>query len=175
MGIGIRNTVPGDLERVMELYRGAALFMAASGNPSQWKGGYPSRELVKADILIGASYVIEDKQIEAVFTFQTGEDPTYEKIKQGKWLNDDPYGTIHRLASAGSRSGMAGICIRWCMDLCHNLRADTHADNVIMQHILEKNGFIRCGIICLQNGEPRIAYQMQEPKQTGLTKREIKI
>lgn len=28
-----------------------------------------------------------------------------------------------------------------------------------MQHLLEKNGFVRCGIIHLANGAPRIAYQ----------------
>ena len=28
-----------------------------------------------------------------------------------------------------------------------------------MQHLLEKNGFVRCGIIYVANGTPRIAYQ----------------
>ena len=29
----------------------------------------------------------------------------------------------------------------------------------IMQNLLEKHGFIRCGIIYVANGTPRIAYQ----------------
>ncbi len=33
------------------------------------------------------------------------------------------------------------------MEHCQSLRADTHADNKIMQHLLEKNGFTRCGVI----------------------------
>ena len=33
------------------------------------------------------------------------------------------------------------------------------ADNQIMQHLLEKNGFTRCGIIHVADGTPRIAYQ----------------
>ena len=37
--------------------------------------------------------------------------------------------------------------INWCLEHCESLRADTHADNKIMQHILEKNGFTKCGII----------------------------
>lgn len=34
-----------------------------------------------------------------------------------------------------------------------------------MQHVLEKNGFVRCGIIHLENGDPRIAYQYVRPEQ----------
>ena len=40
-----------------------------------------------------------------------------------------------------------------------NLRADTHRDNRIMQHILQKHGFRYCGIIYLLNGDERLAYQ----------------
>ena len=70
-----------------------------------------------------------------------------------------PYGTIHRLASAGDRRGVASEVIAWCLEHCESLRADTHADNKIMQHLLEKNGFVRCGIIHVADGTPRIAYQ----------------
>lgn len=45
------------------------------------------------------------------------------------------------------------------MEHCQSLRADTHADNKIMQHLLEKNGFARCGIIHVEDGTPRVAYQ----------------
>ncbi|HAC44342.1 MAG TPA: GNAT family N-acetyltransferase, partial [Paraprevotella xylaniphila] len=40
----------------------------------------------------------------------------------------------------------------------HNLRADTHADNLIMQKLLKANGFHECGIIYTRES-PRIAYQ----------------
>lgn len=39
------------------------------------------------------------------------------------------------------------------------MRIDTHADNHIMQHVIEKAGFQRCGIIFTDDGTPRIAYQ----------------
>ena len=92
--------------------------------------------------------------------FVLGPDPTYAKIEDGQWLNDAlPYGTIHRLASAGKRPGVATDVINWCLEHCESLRADTHADNKIMQHLLEKNGFTRCGIIHVADGTPRIAYQ----------------
>lgn len=89
-----------------------------------------------------------------------GVDPTYQVIEDGAWLNDTlPYGTIHRLASSGKSKGVASAVIEWCLEHCQSLRADTHADNQIMQHLLEKNGFTRCGIIHVADGTPRIAYQ----------------
>ena len=36
---------------------------------------------------------------------------------------------------------------------------DTHRDNAVMQHVMEKNGFKKCGIIYLLSGDPRVAYQ----------------
>ena len=42
-----------------------------------------------------------------------------------------------------------------------SIKIDTHKDNAVMQHQLEKYGFKRCGIIFLENGEDRIAYQMK--------------
>ena len=103
---------------------------------------------------------LHNGEMEAVFAFVLGPDPTYAKIEDGQWLNDAlPYGTIHRLASAGKRPGVATDVINWCLEHCESLRADTHADNKIMQHLLEKNGFTRCGIIHVADGTPRIAYQ----------------
>ena len=69
------------------------------------------------------------------------------------------YGTVHRLASAGKQKGVAAAVLEWCLEHCQSLRADTHADNKIMQHILEKNGFTRCGVIHVKDGSPRFAYQ----------------
>lgn len=90
--------------------------------------------------------------------FFPGIEPNYAKIEEGEWLNDKPYGVIHRLSSSGQRKGIADICIRWCLQQCPNVRVDTHQDNRIMQKILE-NGFQRCGIIYVEDGSPRIAFQ----------------
>ena len=87
-----------------------------------------------------------------------GEDPTYRVI-QGAWLNDLPYCAVHRVASRGEVKGVATQVLEWCMDRCGNIRIDTHDDNLPMQHVLEKNGFIRCGRIWNEDGSPRIAYQ----------------
>lgn len=154
-----RGANRSELEQIVKVYERARAVMAAGGNPTQWKDGYPSREQLERDILSNRLFVyMVNGQLAAVFAFILGEDPTYAQI-EGRWLNDAPYGTLHRLASAGVRPGVADAVIRWCAERCGSLRADTHADNKPMQHILEKNGFVRCGIIHVADGSPRIAYQ----------------
>ena len=135
--------------------------MADSGNPTQWGDSYPPQEMLEEDIDSNRLFVdVVNGQLLGVFAFILGPDPTYAKIEGGKWLNDTlPYGTIHRLASAGESKGIGKAVVEWCLEHCQSLRADTHADNQIMQHLLEKNGFTRCGIIHVADGTPRIAYQ----------------
>ena len=149
-----------ELDQIMEVYARARALMAQNGNPTQWGDNYPSRQLIEEDILSNRLFVcVINGELEAVFAFILGEDPTYKKIEDGQWLANGPYGTLHRLASAGHRPGVARMVIEWCLEHCESLRADTHADNKIMQHVLESNGFTRCGIINVADGSPRIAYQ----------------
>jgi RimJ/RimL family protein N-acetyltransferase len=156
----IRKAAGKDLDEIMEIYRRARQFMVESGNPTQWAEGHPSRLIIEQDITRGISYVCEDIHgIQGVFAFIIGEDPTYKVIENGAWLREDTYGTVHRLASAGVRKGVASRCFHWCFDQCGNLRVDTHEDNKVMQHLIEQNGFVQCGQIYAENGTPRIAYQ----------------
>ena len=48
----------------------------------------------------------------------------------------------------------------WCVSKDRNLRIDTHRDNFIMRHNILKYGFRYCGIIFLESGDERIAYQL---------------
>ena len=149
-----------ELDQIMEVYARARALMAQNGNPTQWGDNYPSRQLIEEDILSNRLFVcVINGELEAVFAFILGEDPTYKKIEDGQWLANGPYGTLHLLSSAGHRPGVARMVIEWCLEHCESLRADTHADNKIMQHVLESNGFTRCGIIHVADGSPRIAYQ----------------
>ena len=67
--------------------------------------------------------------------------------------------TIHRIASLGRAKGIFSCAVDYCKGFADSIRIDTHEENKVMQrHILSK-GFKRCGIIYLENGDPRIAYQ----------------
>lgn len=162
MRIEIRRTAMEELQEVMDIYSHARAFMAQTGNPTQWGDGYPQKELVCEDIQKGISYVaVVQGRIEAVFVYFNGNDPTYDVI-EGSWKNDEPYGVIHRIAARGAVRGTGAYCLQWGFSQCGNLKIDTHEDNCVMQHVLEKNGFVRCGRIYLENGEPRVAYQKTE-------------
>ena len=155
----IRLAIETDLVQIMAVFEKAKAFMRASGNLKQWINGYPSEEAVKSDIAKGNFYVEESGgEIIGSFAFIIGEDPTYKTI-EGQWLDESRYGTVHRLASDGSRPGFSDRCFDFCFKIIDNVRADTHEDNRPMQQCLERNGFAYCGIIHLADGSPRKAYQ----------------
>ena len=159
----IRKAQLCDLGEIMEIYDGARAYMRANGNAEQWGNGYPSEALIREDIETGRCHLCMDGgEIAGVFCYFEGEDPTYRNIYDGAWLNDKPYGVIHRIAVARHRGGVASFCFAHCFEKCKNLKIDTHRDNIPMQRSLAKNGFTPCGIIHLSNGDPRIAYQKAE-------------
>lgn len=164
----IRQASMEDLKEILHIYEFAREFQKQTGNPRQWAGGYPRRELVEEDIRQGNCCVcIREERLVGVFAFFTGEDPTYREIRGGAWLNDRPYGTIHRIAGNGTCKGMASFCFEWAMKRSSgNLRIDTHEDNRVMQHVLEKNGFSYCGEITASDGTPRRAYQKEQKIMT---------
>lgn len=158
----IRKATLDELDPIMEIYDGARAYMREQNNPTQWGGGYPSRALIQADMEKGCCYVCEeDGELLGVFYYAEEADPTYVSI-DGAWLNDRPYGVMHRIAVAARGRGVASFCFDACFSRCKNLKIDTHSDNIPMQRALEKNGFVRCGIIYLENGDPRFAYQKSE-------------
>lgn len=159
----IRKSTMTDLDDIMNLYEQGRIFMRENGNASQWGNNYPSLELIEEDIKQGISYVCEeDNIIVGTFMFYKGIDETYLKIYDGEWLNDKPYGVIHRITTSKRSKGVASFCLEWCYKQCNNLKIDTHEDNIPMQNLLKKNGFIRCGIIYLKSGDERIAFQKTE-------------
>ena len=156
----IRPSVKEDLPEIQRVYAAAREFMKKTGNPNQWKDSSPALELILSDFENHTGYVvIEGQKIVGAFALIFGEDPTYGVIEDGAWLNDRPYGTIHRVASDGSCHGVLEEVLSFCTEKTKNIRIDTHDDNRVMQYKLAKNGFKRCGIIHLLNGDPRIAFQ----------------
>ncbi|MBP3544219.1 MAG: GNAT family N-acetyltransferase, partial [Lachnospiraceae bacterium] len=105
----IRHATENDFARMMEIYEYARGFMADHGNPNQWgPTKWPPAELLHEDIRMGHSYVCEeDGRVVGTFYYNYGNDiePTYAVIEDGKWLSDDIYGVVHRIAGDGSVKG----------------------------------------------------------------------
>lgn len=170
MKMKIRKSQQHDLDRIMEIYDFARRFMAKTGNPNQWgPTNWPPKELIQNDINIGISYVCvnDNAEIIGTFAFIQGKDiePTYAKITDGSWIDDSSYGVIHRLASDGSEKGIESFCINWAYNQCNHIRIDTHIDNIVMQNLVKKLGFIHCGTIYVeQDNYPRLAFEKTEKK-----------
>lgn len=155
----IRQAKISDFESVNAVFDFAKRYMRKNGNLKQWNDGYPYPEIIRNDIANGICYVCEDDgEIVGVFTLFDGPDPCYDKIFGKPWLNDNPYGVIHRIAVLRNRGGVASKCISFCEDRYTDLRIDTHEDNVPMRNFLAKREFIQCGTVFLENGEERIAF-----------------
>lgn len=160
----IRPSTEHDIDRMMEIYAYAREFMAQHGNPNQWGATqWPPEHLIHHDILCGNSYVcVHEGKVVGTFFFAMGDDiePTYRHIEDGAWLNDSTYGVIHRLAGDGSVKGIGAFCLNWTFQQCGHLRVDTHGDNIVMQNLLGKLGFVHCGTIYVEeDNDPRLAYE----------------
>lgn len=159
--IEIRKAVPADMARLLEIYDFARDFMVRTGNPNQWKNGGPNREQLEKDISLQQLYVMEDEagMVHAFFMFSMAGDPCYDVIEEGAWKSEQPYGVIHRVAGDGQIRGVLAGAVAFALQRTPHLRIDTHRDNKVMQGAIAKNGFTYCGIIHLEDGSPRLAYE----------------
>lgn len=150
MNFILRKTKLSDLSKVLEIYSNARAFMRNNGNPTQWEDYWPPEDLIRDDIKEGISYVVTNKENEilGVFSFSVGIDPTYINIRDGKWLSDKTYGTIHHLASSFKYKGIFSFVQKELEKKFKvNFRIDTHENNIPMRKVIERNGYIYCGHI----------------------------
>ena len=161
----IKQANMDNIEEILTIYKEAREYMALNGNKDQWGDNFPPRKLIEEDITLGKCYIAYDKEICGVFYFAIENDPMYEVIKDGEWLNDNNYAVVHRIAVSKNthNKGIASQCIDYAVEICKqnnifDLRMDTHKDNLPMQRFLEKKGFERCGIVFVEDGSQRIAY-----------------
>lgn len=161
MNRAIREAKPADIAEIMQVIASAKKIMRSSGNLHQWGEGYPSEAVIASDMEKHGGFVTEDAgRIVGYFAFLASPEPTYSKIYDGEWLDDtQSYHVVHRIASYPDVHGIFSDIMEFCFSHDANIRIDTHKDNTIMQHNIEKHGFTYCGIIYLASGDERLAYQ----------------
>jgi hypothetical protein len=121
-------------------------------------------EILFVDVKDFSSYfsyelVDDENALAGVFSCLRDGDPDYDDIKNGAWLNDEPYIAIHRIASAGTHKGIFTHILNYCLSFSSNIKIDTYIDNTVMQSILAKHGFKKCGTITAA-GLDFIAFQL---------------
>ena len=160
MSFSVRQAVKGDFESVLGVYAKAREFMKITGNPTQWGNAYPSKDLLENDLEKGQLFVVEYLgKVVGSFVFFVGDEPNYAYIENGEWAKNGEYGVLHKVASNGSVKGVFGKILEFAKSKADYLRIDTHADNKVMQSLLDKNGFTRRGVVYMRDdGTPRFAY-----------------
>ena len=88
----IRKSNKSDLEGILKVYESARQYMLENGNPDQWRDGYPDEEMIMEDIENKHHFVcIDENRVVGCLVFIKGNDPTYDEIFQGQWLDNNPY------------------------------------------------------------------------------------
>ena len=130
----------------------------------QWTEEYPSLETLRSEIMWGQGYAVTvDGAVAGYLCIDFDGEPAYDTI-DGAWRTKGPYAVVHRMAfdRAFRGMGLADATFSRIEALCgargvRNIRVDTDFPNLRMQHVLEKNGFVRCGVVVFQ-GSGKIAY-----------------
>ena len=151
---------PGDALLLHDIARGGAFVIE-----TRWPvgAGHDGKNVVtgsdenRSDVMPGVTGHLST-HIVAYFALLPSPEPTYAHI-DGAWLTDEPYGVIHRIASYPEVHGIFSAIIDFASARYPHLRIDTHRDNRIMQHLIDMAGFSYCGIIWLEDGTERLAYE----------------
>lgn len=139
----IYKTDLSDLSEIMLIYNHARDLMNSHDN-YQWDEYYPTKEMIIDDIEQENHFSIkENNEIIGVFTL-VDYDSLYDDI-DGKWLNDNPYVEIKRIALKKLDFSLISYIIDWVFKKCPNIKVDTGEDNIAVQRILEHNNFVCCG------------------------------
>ncbi|MFY0482019.1 GNAT family N-acetyltransferase [Flavobacterium sp. PLA-1-15] len=157
----IQEATKVNIDTILNIIDQARIIMRENGNTTQWTNGYPSRETILEDIANKHAFICSaDNEVVGYFCLMLGDnpDPNYTII-EGNWLNDKPYGVIHRLASGRTHKGIAQKAFDFAFTKTNNIRVDTLHENIPMQNFLKKNGFVYCGVIYVSDGTPRDAFQ----------------
>ncbi len=153
-----------DVRKCYNIIKEAKKFQKEQGF-TQWTDDYPNQDTIQQDIQAEKGYIVtSDKEIAGYMCIDFSGEPAYENI-EGKWNTDLPYAVIHRMAFSKEfrNRGLSSIALSLIENLClskniKSIRVDTDFPNKRMQHILEKNGFSKCGIIVFQ-GSGKLAYE----------------
>ncbi|EHL98809.1 acetyltransferase, GNAT family [Lentilactobacillus parafarraginis F0439] len=157
--IYIRKAVNDDLDKTCAIISQAKQLLKADGSP-QWQDGHPNSRMIQDDISSHVMWVlIVDGQIVGNAALILSPEPTYARIEGGEWVDtSNDYYTIRRIALSSQFRGrrltdffMSDLISMGIRAGVFNFRLDTHQLNKRAQHIAKKNGFVRRGIIHVQD------------------------
>ena len=164
MPFTFRKATTDDAARIWEIILQAKEQMLRQ-QKQQWDETYPLPENITSDIRNGYACVLcNEGVIIAYGAVSFDGEPAYEAI-EGKWLSEQPYVVVHRLAVADEikQKGIATLFMQKVEEFSrgkgiHSFKVDTNFDNFYMHKMLERLGFVYCGEIIYGRGV-RMAYE----------------
>lgn len=164
--MNFRKSVKADVDQIMKIIKQAQDYFKQQ-DIDQWQNNYPNEDVINNDIANKDSYVLEkDGSIVATAVISFEKEKTYEKICDGQWVTNNDYAVIHRIAvdDTYKGSGFSNIIIKNAEEMCiekgiKSIKVDTHEENKSMQKFLKKNNFKYCGVIYLEDGAKRVAFE----------------
>jgi len=164
MTYNFRKAELSDADSIWKLLQQAIIRRKNDGS-NQWQDGYPNLNVVKNDIEKGYGFVLaEEDAIIGYVAIMINDEPAYEAI-DGKWLTNDDFVVIHRVAIAESHlgKGLAKKIMNYVEDFAlknniYSIKADTNFDNFAMMKIFESLYYTLCGEVFFR-GAPRKAYE----------------
>ncbi len=162
--LNMRKATPEDADRIWQIIQQAQERMRLRGS-EQWQDGYPNPPVIERDIEHGYGYVLcNDTGVIAYGSVIFDGEPAYDEL-DGQWLTDQPFVVVHRLAVADEmlQQGIATLFMQRVEELSrergvYSFRVDTNFDNLSMQRVLAKLGFVYCGEVVYRQGYRR-AYE----------------
>lgn len=164
MEYSFRKASLTEQSQIWDILQGAIIRRKEDGS-NQWQDGYPNPEVVRKDIKNGVGFVLAaGETIVGYSAVMVNDEPEYAKI-EGKWLTDEDFVVVHRVAVSESYLGkgfakkMFGFIEEYARgNNIYSIKADTNFDNVAMMKIFDKLGYVYCGEVYF-NGSPRKAYE----------------
>lgn len=156
-----------DLEQIVDIIEEAKKYLKEA-KVDQWQNGYPEKNDLRKDIEVGNSYVlVNGNDVLATTVISLKEESTYNSIFHGQWVTEEEYMVMHRVAvhSNYKGKGLFKELIKEAAKIAlsnniFSIKIDTHKDNVSMQKALCNNNFKKCGLIYLEDGSERIAFEL---------------
>lgn len=164
MNYNFRKATVTEIPEIWTILQQAILRRKLDGS-QQWQDGYPNPDVVQKDIENGVGYVLtNDNSIIGYAAIIINDEPSYALLK-GKWLTNDDFIVVHRLAILEQflGKGLAQTMLRFTEDIAvenniYSIKVDTNFDNIPMLKIFEKSGYIYCGEVTFR-GAARKAFE----------------
>lgn len=161
-----RKSEAKDVKGIMKIIDKAKDYLKSKGI-NQWQNGYPNESTIIEDIDNENSYVLTlNNEIIGTTALFFEIEKTYNNIYDGKWKTLSDYTVIHRIAIDENLKGknIGEEIIKEIEKITlkrniHSIKVDTHRNNKSMRNFLKKNGFEYCGIIYIEDGSERLAFE----------------